>query len=55
MIRKRALCFCVASASVAEIDTINILRAALLAMRRAVEGLTMQPQIVLVDGNQRPS
>ena len=54
VIRKRALCFSVASASVAEIDTINILRAALLAMRRAVEGLTMQPQIVLVDGNQRP-
>jgi ribonuclease HII len=54
VIRKRALCFCVASASVAEIDTINILRAALLAMRRAVEGLSMQPQIVLVDGNQRP-
>ena len=39
VIRKRALCFSVASASVAEIDTLNILRAALLAMRRAVEGL----------------
>jgi len=53
-IRKRAISFCVASASVAEIDTLNILRAALLAMRRAVEGLGVQPQIVLVDGNQRP-
>ena len=53
-IRSKAVCFCVASASVAEIDTINILRAALLAMRRAVEGLARQPQIVLVDGNQRP-
>ena len=53
-IRRKAICFCVASASVAEIDTINILRAALLAMRRAVEGLVQQPQIVLVDGNQRP-
>ncbi len=53
-IRRKAICFCVASASVAEIDTINILRAALLAMRRAVEGLAQQPQIVLVDGNQRP-
>ena len=41
-------------ASVAEIDTLNILRAALLAMRRAVEALREQPQIVLVDGNQRP-
>jgi ribonuclease HII len=53
-IRKKAICFSVASASVAEIDTLNILRAALLAMRRAVEGLAQQPQIVLVDGNQRP-
>jgi ribonuclease HII len=53
-IRKRAICVSVASASVAEIDSLNILRAALLAMRRAVEGLALQPQIVLVDGNQRP-
>ena len=53
-IRKHAICISIASASVAEIDTLNILRAALLAMRRAVEGLSMQPQIVLVDGNQRP-
>jgi ribonuclease HII len=53
-IRKRAICISVASASVAEIDSLNILRAALLAMRRAVEGLALQPQIVLVDGNQRP-
>jgi ribonuclease HII len=53
-IRSKAVCFCVASASVAEIDTLNILRAALLAMRRAVQGLSQQPQIVLVDGNQRP-
>jgi ribonuclease HII len=53
-IRRKAICFSVASASVAEIDTLNILRAALLAMRRAVEGLAQQPQIVLVDGNQRP-
>ena len=49
-IRKRAVCFSVASASVDEIDTLNILRAALLAMRRAVEGLAQQTQIVLDDG-----
>lgn len=54
-IRKRAVCVSVASASVAEIDSLNILRAALLAMQRAVEGLAQQPQIVLVDGNQRPA
>jgi len=53
-IRKKAVCVSVASASVAEIDTLNILRAALLAMQRAVEALEQQPQIVLVDGNQRP-
>ncbi len=53
-IRRKAVCFSVAWASVEEIDTLNILRAALLAMRRAVEGLAQQPQIVLVDGNQRP-
>ena len=53
-IRRKAVCFSVASASVAEIDTLNILRAALLAMQRAVEALEQQPQIVLVDGNQRP-
>ncbi len=53
-IRRWAICCSVAEASVEEIDRINILRAALLAMRRAVEGLRQQPSIVLVDGNQRP-
>ena len=53
-IRRRAICCSVAEASVEEIDRFNILRAALLAMRRAVEGLSQQPCIVLVDGNQRP-
>ncbi|MDQ6629265.1 MAG: ribonuclease HII [Pseudomonadota bacterium] len=53
-IRRKAVCFFIAEASVEEIDRINILRAALLAMRRAVEGLGQQPCIVLVDGNQRP-
>jgi len=53
-IRRRAVCCFVAEASVEEIDRFNILRAALLAMRRAVEGLAQQPSIVLVDGNQRP-
>jgi ribonuclease HII len=53
-IRRKAVCCSVAEASVEEIDRFNILRAALLAMRRAVEGLSAQPSIVLVDGNQRP-
>jgi len=53
-IRRKAICCAVAEASVEEIDHLNILRAALLAMRRAVEALPEQPSIVLVDGNQRP-
>jgi len=53
-IHAKALCFCIASASVEEIDSINILQATLLAMRRAVEGLRLRPQKVLVDGNQLP-
>lgn len=44
----------VAHASVAEIDRLNILHAALLAMRRAVEGLPRTPAHVLVDGNRTP-
>ena len=50
----RARCFSIAEASVAEIDRLNILHATLLAMRRAVEGLRLQPCKVLVDGNQLP-
>jgi ribonuclease HII len=53
-IRERALSWAVASASVEEIDTINILQARLLAMQRAVDGLAVEPGHVLVDGNQLP-
>lgn len=52
LIRERALAFCVASASVEEIDGINILQATLLAMRRAVAGLQLAAQAVVVDGNK---
>lgn len=54
VIQAKALCYCVASASVQEIDSFNILQATLLAMRRAVEGLRLLPSKVLVDGNQLP-
>jgi ribonuclease HII len=54
-IRAKALCVSVAAASVDEIDRLNILQATLLAMRRAVEGLRLTPQQVLVDGNRLPS
>jgi ribonuclease HII len=53
-IRAKALCFSIAEASVEEIDTLNILQATLLAMRRAVMGLRLKPVKVLVDGNQLP-
>ena len=53
-IRARALCVAVGEASVYEIDTLNILQATLLAMRRAVEGLRLMPRYVLVDGNRLP-
>lgn len=50
LIRERALAWCVAYAEAEEIDAINILQATLLAMKRAVEGLSIRPQQVLVDG-----
>ena len=53
-IRAKALCFSVAQASVEEIDTLNILQATMLAMKRAVEGLRLKPHKVLVDGNRLP-
>jgi ribonuclease HII len=53
-IRARSLCCSIASASVEEIDRLNILQATLLAMRRAVEGLRIWPRHVVVDGNRVP-
>ena len=53
-IKAQALCFCVATASVEEIDQLNILQATLLAMQRAVKGLRLKPSKVLVDGNRLP-
>jgi ribonuclease HII len=53
-IRAKALCCAVASASVEEIDAINILQATMLAMRRAVTALRILPHRVVVDGNRVP-
>jgi ribonuclease HII len=53
-IRAKALAFSIAEACVEEIDRLNILHATMLAMRRAVEGLRLLPQKVLVDGNRLP-
>jgi ribonuclease HII len=53
-IRERAVAWAVAFASVEEIDAINIFRASLLAMRRAVEALSVAPQEALIDGTHCP-
>ena len=54
VIRERALAYCVASANVSEIDEINILQASMLAMERAVSGLNVEVDFVIVDGNRIP-
>lgn len=54
-IRAGALAFGIASASVEEIDRLNILQATLLAMRRAIEALPVCPGSALIDGNRCPS
>jgi len=52
---ERALAYCIASATVEEIDSLNILHATMLAMKRAVEGLAVVPTLVKVDGNRCPT
>jgi ribonuclease HII len=54
-IKSRALAWCVASASVEEIDSINILQATMLAMQRACLGLASPADLALVDGNRAPN
>jgi ribonuclease HII len=54
-IRAKALCCSIALATAEEIDSINILQATMLAMKRAVEGLRLKPNKVLVDGNRLPT
>lgn len=54
LIVERALAFSVASASVEEIDRLNILHATMLAMQRAVQGLATVPGLVQIDGNRCP-
>lgn len=51
-IQEKALAWAIAESTAAEIDAINILQASLLAMRRAVEALSIQPDHVLIDGNK---
>ena len=54
VIKENALSWAIATASVEEIDTLNILQASLLAMQRAVEALSVRPQNIIVDGLHCP-
>lgn len=53
-IRQHALAWSIAQCSEEEIDRLNILQATMLAMRRAVDGLSVQPTLALIDGNRCP-
>lgn len=53
-IKEKSLAWSIAFATVEEIERLNILQATMLAMRRAVEGLAVTPQLALIDGNQAP-
>ena len=54
IIKEKAIAWSVASASEAEIDEINILNATFLAMKRAIDGLSIKPDLAYIDGNREP-
>jgi ribonuclease HII len=54
VIQRDALAWSIAQCSAAEIDALNILQATMLAMRRAIEGLSVKPTLALIDGNRCP-
>ena len=54
LIQRDALAWSIAQCSETEIDTLNILQATMLAMRRAIEGLRIVPTLALIDGNRCP-
>lgn len=54
VITSKAEAYCIATATIEEIERINILNASMLAMKRAVEGLEVKPQLALIDGNKLP-
>lgn len=54
VIQRDALAWSIAHCTAAEIDELNILQATMLAMRRAIEGLSVQPELALIDGNRCP-
>lgn len=55
VIQQKAISYCIAYASVEEIDTHNILEATFIAMNRAIEGLQVMPDFALIDGNRTPT
>ncbi|MCI2113325.1 MAG: ribonuclease HII [Ruminococcus sp.] len=54
VIKETAVSYCIAYASVEEIESINILNATMLAMKRAVEGLDVKADYAMIDGNKMP-
>jgi ribonuclease HII len=54
-IREKCLAYAISFATVEEIEELNILNATLLAMKRAIQSLTIVPDLVLIDGNKAPS
>ncbi len=54
LIKANAVAYCIAEASVEEIDRLNILHASMLAMSRAIEGLSVTPNHCMIDGNRCP-
>ena len=54
VIKEKAVAYCIASASVEEIEELIILGAAMLAMKRAVEGLSVKADFAMIDGNKKP-
>jgi ribonuclease HII len=55
MIKEQALCYSIARVEQDEIDRVNIFQATMLAMKRAVDGLAIQPEFIAVDGNKSPN
>ena len=55
IIQQKAVCYCIAYASVEEIDRYNILEATFMAMNRAIDGLSVMPDFALIDGNRTPT
>ncbi|MCS5711167.1 ribonuclease HII [Candidatus Berkiella aquae] len=55
LIKQQARCWAIGIASVPEIDSVNILNASLLAMKRAIENLSLTPKLALIDGNRCPN